>query len=246
MSEISARRPLADGSGLPAVETSPQVYARLAGVLYLIIISAGIFGELFVRNALFVPADPAATAHNIMGSQLLWRMGIAGDLVMHLCDIPLAVIVYVLLRPVSRNLALVAIIFGLVQTAVLVVNKLTLLTPLFLLGGAGYLKVFEPQQLQTLAYLAVKAHGFGFGVGLIFFGVNCLVVGYLIFRSGYLPRFIGVLMGIAGLCYLTNSFSGLLAPAFAATLFPAILVPALVGELSFCLWLLVKGVNLPQ
>jgi hypothetical protein len=89
-------------------------------------------------------------------------------------------------------------------------------------------------------------HDYGFGLGLIFFGFECLVVGHLIFRSGYLPKTLGVLMQIAGLCYLANSFALLLAPAFANMLFPAILVPAFIAELSLCLWLIVKGVNVPK
>ncbi|MBI1807157.1 MAG: DUF4386 domain-containing protein [Ignavibacteria bacterium] len=159
---------------------------------------------------------------------------------------PLMLIFYVLLRPVNKNLALLAVLFNLVQTAVLVANKLNLLQALFLLGNADYLKALEPHQLHALAYLPLKLHDYGFGIGLIFFGFTCLVEGHLIFRSGYLPKTIGVLMQIAGLCYLTNSFALLLAPTFADMIFPAILVPAFIGELSLCLWLLVKGVNVSK
>lgn len=228
------------------VEASPQTYARIGGALYLLIIVAGILGELFVRGRLIVSGDAAATAHNITASPLLWRAGIAGDLIMHVCDVPLMWIFYLLLRPVNRNLALLAMLFNLVQTAVLVANKLNLLTPLFLSGSAEYLKAFEPRQREALMYVSLRAHDYGFGIGLIFFGFTCLVLGYLIFRSGYLPRFLGVLMQIAGLGYLTNSFALLLAPALAAKLFPAILLPAFVAELSLGLWLLVKGVNVPR
>jgi len=228
------------------VETSPQVYARIGGVLYLIIIVAGLFGELFVRDTLIVSGDATATANNIMASQLLWRIGIAGDLIMHVCDVPLMLVFYVLLRPVNKHLALLAVLFTLIQTAVLVASKLSLLVALFLLGSAEYLKAFEPHQRHALTYLAVKLDGYGFGVGLIFFGCACLVLGYLILRSGYLPKMLGVLMQIAGVCYLTNSFALLLAPTFANMIFPAILVPAFIGELSLCLWLLVKGVNVPK
>lgn len=227
-------------------EISPQIYARIGGVLYLVLILTGMFAVIFVRGKLIVAGDVTATANNIMASRLLWRVGIAADLVMHVCDVPLMLIFYVLLRPVNRNLALLAVLFNVVQTAVLVANKLNLLAALFLLGGADYLKAFEPNQVHALSYLSLKLHDYGFGVGLIFFGCECLVVGYLIFRSGYLPQTIGILMQIAGLCYLTNSFAMLLAPTFADAIFPAILVPAFIGELSLCLWLLAKGVNLPK
>ena len=217
--------------------------ARIGGILYLIIIAAGISAEILVRSKLILPGDATTTANNIMASEQLWRLGISADLIMHICDVPLMLIFYILLRPVNKNLALLAVLFNLVQTAVMVANELNLLTPLFLLGDSAYLKIFEPHQLQSLAYIAIRANGSGFGIGLIFFGCECVILGYLIFRSGYLPRTLGVLMQIAGLCYLTNSFAQLLAPKFAQILFPAILAPSLIGELSFCLWLLIRGVN---
>lgn len=227
-------------------ERSPQRYARIGGALYLAIIPLGMFGELFVRGTLVVSGNAAATADNIEASQMLWRMGIAGDLLMHVFDVPVIVVFYLLLKPVSKSLALLATLINLVQTAVLVANKLSLLVPLYLLENSSYLKEFSSAQLDSLSYLAIKSHGFGFGIGLIFFGVACLVRGYLIFRSGYLPKALGVLISVAGLSYLINSFALLLAPAFAASIFPAVLVPAFVGELSLCLWLIVKGVNLER
>ena len=213
---------------------------------YLIIIVAGALGEMFIRSKLIVSGDASATTHNIAASPLLWRLGIAGDLVMHVFDLVLALVYYVLFKRVNKNLALLGLLFGMIQTAVLVANKLTLLVPLFLLENAGYLKAFSPEQLQALTYLPVKAHGYGFGIGLIFFGFECLVEGYLIFKSGFLPKFLGVLIVIAGLCYLLNSFALLLSPALADALFPAVLLPPFIGELSMCLWLLIKGVDLAK
>jgi hypothetical protein len=226
--------------------TSIKKIARIGGVLYLIIIIAGIFGEMFVRDKLIVSGDATTTANNIMASQLLWRIGIVGDILMHVCDVGLMVVFYILLKPVNKNLVLIAVLFALIQTAVLVAYKIKLFEALFLLGSADYLKAFEPQQLHVLMYIAIKTDGYGFGIGLIFFGFACLVLGYLIFRSGYIPKIFGVMMQIAGLCYLTNSFTLLLAPKFADIIFPAILVPCFIAELSFCIWLLVKGVNLPK
>lgn len=229
-----------------AVETSPQVYARVGGVLYLIIIVAGLFGEVFVRGALVVSGDATATARNILASPLLWRAGIAGNLFHLACAVALTLVFYVLLRPVSRRLALLAVFFELVSISVEAIVKLNLVATLFPLGNAEYLKVFEPEQLHALAYLSIRAHATGFGISLIFFGFACLVLGYLIFRSGYLPRLLGVLMQIAGLSYLVNSFAQILAPGVAAMLLPAILLPAFIGETSLCLWLIVKGVNVPK
>lgn len=228
------------------VESSPQVYARIGGVLYLMIIITGTLGELFTRGTLVVSGNAVSTANNIMTSQTLWRLGIAVDIMMHVFDIPLMLIFYILLKPVNKNLALLAVLFNLVQSAVLVANALNLLMPLFLLGNADYLNVLKPNQLYTLTYLFIKLHDYGSGVGLIFFGFVCLVLGHLIFRSGYFPKILGVLMQLAGLGYLANSFVMLLAPTFGSKIAPAILLPAFIGEMSLCLWLLVKGVNLQR
>ena len=223
-------------------ETSPQVYARIGGVLYLIIIVIGFCGEFFVRDKLVVSGDVTATANNIMASESLWRVQIAGDLILLVCAVALTLILYVLLRPVNKNLALLAVLFNIVEFPIEAVSKLCLFAALFLSGNADYLKAFEPHQLHALVNVSLKLHDYGFGIDLVFFGCACLVYGYLLFRSGYFPRTLGVLMAIAGLSYLTNSFTLILAPAYAERTFP-ILVLALIGELSLCLWLLVKGVN---
>jgi len=228
------------------VETSPQLYARIGGVLYLIIIVVGIFDEAFVRNRIIVSGDATATAANIRSLESLWRFGIAAEFFLLICAVALTLIFFVLLRPVSRDLALLAVFFNLVSLAIEAAVQLYLLGALFPLGKAEYLRAFEPEQLYALASLSVKSHSYGFGVALIFFGCVCLILGYLIFRSGFLPKALGVLMQIAGLSYLTDSFALILAPTFANRIFPAVLVPAFVGEASLCLWLLVKGVNVPK
>lgn len=230
----------------PHLEIAPQRYARVGGIAYLIIIIAGLMGEMFIRNPVIVSGNATATANHIVASHRLWRLGIAGDLVMHICDVVLMVVLYVLLKPVNRNLALMAVLFNLIQTAVLVANKMNLLMPLFFLGEDEYLKVFNSEQLQALSYLSIKAHSYGFGIGLIFFGCECLIIGYLIYRSGYFPRLIGILMVIAGLSYLGNSFILILAPAYANVAFPILLALAFPAELSLCLWLLIKGVALEK
>src|ERR1700680_486761 len=228
----------------PTVETSPQGYARIGGVLYLVIIVLGAFAERFVTDKLVVPGDPATTAHNIIASPVLWRLSVAGDLIIVLCAVPLLWIEYLLLRPVSRQLVLLAVLFNLVSLAVETISKLFLLVVVPTLGNVDYLKAFEPQQLQILANLALKSHDIAFNIALIFFGCTCLVNGYLILRSGYLPKLIGILMQVAGLSYLTACFAALFAPASSDLISPAILVPPLIGESSFCLWLLIKGVDI--
>jgi hypothetical protein len=105
------------------------------------------------------------------------------------------------------------------------------------------MNALEPEQIDALAMLSVRSHTVGFGIALIFFGVECVILGYLIFRSGFLPRTIGVLMQIAGVCYVVNSFALLLSPPLSSRLFPAILIPSFIAELSLALWLVAKGVN---
>src|ERR1700722_7633580 len=231
---------------IQTVEASPQAYARIGGALYLIIIVFGAFAEGFVANKLVAPGDIAATAHNIMGAPMLWQLSVAGDLIVVLCAVPLLWIEYLLLRPVSKHVVLLALLFNLVSLAVEAISKLFLIVVVPTLGSPDYLKAFEPQQLQVLANLALRSHDVAFNIALIFFGFTCVVNGYLILKSRYLPSFVGILMQIAGLSYLTACFAALFAPAFADLITPAILLPPLIGESSFCLWLLIKGVNIAK
>ncbi len=224
-------------------ELSPQAYARIGGALYLIIIAAGLLGELLIRDKLVVPGDAAATLANIRSFEFLWRLGIAANLFHLACSVALALILYVLLRPVSRDLALLAVLFNLVAITLESASKLFLLPSLFVLGTASYLQAFTPEQLQVLAYLSNRSHTYGFNISLIFFGFECLVLGYLIFKSQFLPKILGILMQIAGVGYLTNSFVLLLAPRFVNI---ALVVPAFIAELSLALWLLVRGINVQK
>ncbi|HEV7668055.1 MAG TPA: DUF4386 domain-containing protein [Thermoanaerobaculia bacterium] len=228
------------------VEISPRALSRIGGALYLIIIVLGLFGEAGVRSRIIVSGDATATAANLRSMESLWRFGMAGEFFLLICAVALTSIFYVLLRPVSKVLTLAAVFFNLVSIAVEAVVGLNLVAAQFPLGTAGYLKAFTPEQLDVMATLAIKTHGYGFGVALIFFGCTCLILGALIFKSGYLPKTIGVLMQIAGLCYLTDSFALLLSPAFANRIFPLILIPPFIGETSLCLWLLLKGVNVER
>ncbi|MGH9162303.1 MAG: DUF4386 domain-containing protein [Vicinamibacteraceae bacterium] len=228
-----------------AVEGSPQTYARIGGGLYLFIIVAALFGQIFVRDSLIVSGDAAATANNILASETLFRVGLAGELLTCVCDVALALILYVLLEPVSRTVALLAAFYRLTFVAVYAVAKLFLLMAAGVLGGTVYLNAFEQKPLEALAYLSLRLHGDGYGVALIFFGVMCILLGVLIYKSGYLPSLIGLLLAIGGAGYLVSSFAVILAPAFGASLFPWALLPAFFAELGLALWLVVKGVDVP-
>jgi len=228
----------------PSTELSPQRYARVGGALYLFIIVAALFGETFVRGRLIVWGDAAATAANILGAETLFRLGLAGEMLTCVCDVALSVILYVLLKPAGRVLALLAAAFRLTFVAIYGVSKLFEVAALVALGSAGDLAAFDPQQLHALAYLSLRVHSYGYGVSLLFFGVCCVLFGCLIHRSGYIPRVIGVLLVVGGAGYVSFSLAQLLAPAFAARwLFPWIMLPAFPAELGLSLWLLVKGVD---
>ena len=182
------------------------------------------------------------TSRADVSPQVWARVGGALYLLHLACSVALAVALYVLLRPVQRDLALMAVLFNIVAIAVEAVSKLFLLPSLFVLGKASSLQSFTPEQLHALAYLSNRSHDYGFNASLIFFGCECLLIGYLVIRPRFLPRTLGVLMQLAGAAYLANSLALLLAPALASIVF---LVPAFVAELSLALWLLVRDVDLP-
>jgi hypothetical protein len=222
---------------------SAQTYARIAGVLFLISIVAGAFGEAYVPSKLIVSGDATATAKSIIAFNSLFRMGFASYLVEAVCDIALSLILYVLLRPVRKDLALLAAFFGLVSTALFGVAELFYFAASLILGGADYLKTFSPAQLNTLALLSLKLYGYGGGLFMVFYGVAAVLRGYLIFRSGYLPKVLGVLLALAGLGFITKNFALVLAPAYASDAF---LLPMFLACVSLTVWLLVKGVDASQ
>jgi len=225
-----------------STETSPRLRARIAGLFYLLTIANGVFAEVFVRGTLIVRGDPAATATNILAHEQLYRFGLAADLIMLACYIVVTLLLYGLFKPVRRSLSRLAVFFSLVGIAVLAVNSLTHLGPLIFLGGADFLGAFETAQLQTAALLSLKVHSMGYTISGVFFGIYCILIGYLTFRAGFLPRVLGALMGIGGLAYLLNSFTVFLSPSLAARL-PDVTILGGIAEISFTLWLIAMGVN---
>jgi hypothetical protein len=229
-------------NGTPG-QFSPRSLARLGGLLYLIIIVIGVWEEMFVRSKVIVSGDATATMSNLRAMESLWRQGIAGELFLLACAITLTLIFFVLFRPVSPRLAMLTVMMNLVSISVEVVAALGLVAALFTTGHSAYLVAFTPQQVDALVTLCIRWHGQGFGVALLFFGFVCLIEGHLIRKSGFVPAAIGAGMQIAGACYLINSFALIVAPHTANVMFPWILIPCFLGELAFCVWLLVKGVD---
>jgi hypothetical protein len=230
-------------------DISQHKAARIAGVLYLIIIITGIFAEFFVRSSLIVAGDATATANNIMASEGLFRIGIASDLIMIMCDVALALIFYVLLKPINKPLALLAAFFRLAQATILGINLLNLFFVLRLLSGADYLSVIGADQLHALVMPFLDAHSMGYSIGLVFFGFSILILGYLVFKSGYFPRILGILLMIASIGYLIDSFANFLLinyEAYEQIFSMVVFIPAIIAELSLCLWLIFKGANIPK
>ena len=219
---------------------SMQTYAKVAGILFLISMVAGFFGEFYAPSRLIVSHDAAATARNIVAFNSLFRVGFASYLVEAVCDIALSLVMYLLLRPVRKDLALLAAFFGLVSTAVFAVAELFYFGSSLILGGADYLKTFSPDQLNTLGLLSLKMYGLSGGIFMVFYGIATLLRGYLIYRSGYLPKGLGVLLALAGLGFIVSNFVLVLSPAYASDI---LLLPMFLAGVSATVWLLVKGVD---
>lgn len=227
------------------MDISPVTCARYAGFLYLIIIVCGITSEVFIRSSLVVPDDATATASNISASQSLYRIGFILDSIMLIADVAIAIIFYVLFKPVSKILSMTAAAFRLMQAAILGFNLLNYYAALLLLSGVGYLVVFEDRELDSLAMFFLDMHGHGYDLGLIFFAVSNLVLGYLVIKSDNFPAFLGYGLIAAALVYLSGSYIRFVFPAHLSFIEPIYIIP-LIAELSFCLWLLVKGVRVHE
>jgi hypothetical protein len=188
-----------------------------------------------------VPRDAAATATNILAHEALFRSGSAVLLISTAFYIGATLFIYELLKPVNRSLSLLAAFFSLVGCAVGALSCIFDLAPFVLLSGAQYLNAFTVEQLQALALMSLKLRAQANNIGLVFFGLHCLGVGYLILRSTFLPRIVGALMVFAGLGWLT-----FLSPLLANSLAPFNMMPGGIGELTLTLWLIVKGVNVQR
>ena len=219
-----------------------QRYARIAGALFLVSLIAGGFGEAYAPSKIIVSGDAAATVANIKNFGFMYRLGFAGFMIESLCDITLALLLYALLKPVNKYLSLLAAFFGLIATATFACAELFYFAPLVIMRGDSYLNTFSPDQLNALVLLTLKFSATAGMITTAYYGMGWLVRSYLMFRSGYLPKFLGVLMAIGGLGFVVRNFLLILAPAYASDVFLMLMMP---GGLIMTGWLLVKGVNLP-
>jgi hypothetical protein len=218
--------------------------ARITGLLYLVIIVCAGFAQGVVRESVFVPGDAAATAANITASEMLFRAGFVADLIAFMSDLAVTVLLYVLLRPAGRTVAMLAAAFRLVaHPAIASINLLNHFGALMLLGDAGNLAALTPGLRNDLALLAMDAHGYGYLIGGAFFGVHLLLLGWLLARSTLFPSVLGLLVAIAGAGYLIESFGMFLVPSGEALYTGLVTVTAVIGEVALMLYLLIMGVR---
>src|SRR5712691_10574253 len=219
-------------------ETSPRLKARITGAFYLLAMLTGIFAQGFVSGSLVVDGDAAASATNILTHRGLFELGFAVYLIEIACQTAMTALFYDLLKPAGRSVSLVAAFLGLTGCIIKTLSRLFFIAPLFILGGAHYLSVFSTEQLQALALLFLRVNDHGAGIALVFFGLYAPLTGYLIIRSTFLPRILGVFSVVAGVGWLTFLY-----PPLAYRLLPFIFFLGFLGVASQIFWLLVFGVN---
>ncbi|NOH03781.1 MAG: DUF4386 domain-containing protein [Chloroflexi bacterium] len=207
----------------------------------MIVIAAGIIAQMFISGRIVVNGDAAATAANILTHKNLFQLGFTIYLIEMTSQIAMTVFLYVLLKPASRSISLLALFFGLTGCIIKTLSRLFYIAPLLVLGGVPYLNVFNAEQLQALALLLLNVNDRAAGIALPFFGISTFMNGYLIFQSAFLPRFLGILSMLGGLGWLTFLY-----PPLGNQLFPYIAALALIGSVSQILWLLIRGVDTEQ
>jgi len=241
MTATSGRDPMA----FDTIEPSQRTAARVVGLTYLVALPPAIFAEFVVLGHL-VSSDAAETARNIVAHERLFRLGIASNLGVFALDVVLIAALYVTLKPVHRGLALLAILWRMIETATLVGITLNDFTALRLLSGVDYLRTFEPERLQVLARLAISAHGAGYNVGLFFAGLGSTVFCCLWFKSGYIPKALAVWGVIASALMGACAFTFIVFPE-AAKIVTVVYygAPIFTFELTTGLWLTLRGIRPP-
>ena len=217
-----------------------QTYARIGGVLFVVSLVAGGFGEGFAPSQLIAPGDAAATARHVLTSDVVFRVGFASYLVEGLCDAALTAIFFVLLRPVDQVLTVAVVVFRILATATFAFAEVFYFAPSLLLTNESYLKSFSSDQLNTLTLLSLNLYGVGGFISLAFYGVASIGIGYLMFRSRYLPRWLGIVWMIGGACFVLRSFTFVLFPALPGAILQA---PQILAIVVLAVWLLAKGVD---
>jgi hypothetical protein len=223
---------------VPIAKGSPRFHARLAGVFEALEGMASSWGQVFILGRLVVFGDAAATAANILGHQRLFWFGFVLSLLGVAFHIVWTLLFYSLFQPVNKSLSLLAAFVGIVVCALQALTAFLYVTPLLVLQGGDSLAAFTTQQLQALAMIFLKLNAYAFDIDLVFFGLWCALTGYLIFRSAFLPRILGVLLALDGVGWMM-----FVVPPFAGQIFPFIAAASALAEIPLQLWLLAVGVN---
>ncbi len=221
--------------------TTPKHIARLAGFLYLLLVPLGYFGLLYISEVLVAPGDMATTVSNIVASESLFRLSMVSALLMNVVSVALVLVLYKLLKPVSKNMATFMVVFLLLGAGIAMLNELNHFAAL-VLSDADIVATFTAEQSQYLVRLFLDMYEYGAYIAGIFWGLWLFPLGYLIFKSSFLPKILGILLIIAGVGYLIDSFALFLAPHYGIS----IVDYTFIGEITITLWLLIKGVNVQQ
>lgn len=221
--------------------------ARLAGLLYLVAMTTGLFAEFYVHfpSSLIVSGDIAKTGANIVAHERLYRIGIANNIITFAIDVVLIWALYVLLRPVNRNLALLAVFFRMVETTIACVAIIQYFVAMQFISDADHLQTFDPTQLQALSIMH-DTYALTFVVVAIFLGVGSTLFNYLFFKSGYIPRLLAGWGVFASLLLLVSQFAIIIFPEVERIIIPAFFAPIVIDEIVLGLWLLFKGANIPK
>lgn len=229
-----------------SIEPVQQTGAKVAGVLYLVAMALSIFAESFVRGKMIIPHDAARTAANILASERFFRLGIVSDLLVYVCDIALIWGLYVVLKYVNKNVALLAVFFRLIETAVLATTTLTAFIALRLLSGADFLRAIDSDQLQALARAFLSIYGVGLSVGFVFLGLGSTIFSCLWLRSGYIPRALAWLGIFGSLLLSIMTLITMVFPKVWEAVGMIYMLPMGLYEVGLGLWLIVKGLRPPS
>lgn len=222
----------------PMAETSPSTRGRILAALYLFVIIAGITAQIFISDRLVVRDDAARTAANILANTSLYRLGFTIFMLEMVAQVVVSAMFYDLMKPVNRSVARISAILGLTGSGIKTMARLFYYAPLILLGGASYFSAIQPTQIEALCLVFIKINNQGAAIGLVFFGFEGVLRGWLVFKSGFLPRFLGVLSMICGLGWLT-----FLWPPLGSQAFIGVALFAIAGTIALTGWLFFRGVD---
>lgn len=230
-------------------EKKTLFYARVVGFGLLLMAVVALFANLFVIESFIIPGDAAATINNITDNEVLFRLAIVSFVIVLVLDVIVAWALYILMKRVNKNVALLAALFRLTYAAIFTAVIFNFLSVLQLLSEENYLALMETNQIHAQVMLLIDAFNNGWIIGLVFFGIHLLLIGYLVFKSGFMPKLLGILVMLAGLGYLIDSFAKIILTNYSdfETMFVLIVaIPGAIGELALAIWLLVKGKNIPE